>query len=54
VVAQNLVWAWNLGVPYVPAKAPWPMYQRDLFNTGTVPLGIGCPVPIPNPPNDPR
>jgi len=49
LVARNLLYAWRMDAPAVPAKAPWPMYQRDLFNTGTVPLGKGCAIAVPLP-----
>ncbi len=44
MVARGQLWAWDMGVSFSASTTPWPMYQRDLLNTGAVPLGWQCPI----------
>ena len=44
VAAGGKLYLWNLGKTYNVNVNPWPMFQRDLRNTGTAPLGFNCSI----------
>lgn len=46
LVAANQLYAWRLDAVATTANMPWPMYQRDLRNSGTVPLHFTCNIAV--------
>jgi len=49
LVARNQLYAWRLDAPMSSLHMPWPMYQRDLANTGTLPLPPVCSLAVLDP-----
>lgn len=46
--AAGKLYVWNLGKKFSPSLSYWPMFQRDLRNTGTAPIPnyVFCPIPV--------
>ncbi|HLT28515.1 MAG TPA: S8 family serine peptidase [Myxococcaceae bacterium] len=49
LVSANQLYAWRLDGVATPANMPWPMYQRDLRNSGTAPMHVLCNLGVVNP-----
>ncbi|MGB9178565.1 MAG: S8 family serine peptidase [Pyrinomonadaceae bacterium] len=59
IAAAGQLYLWNLNKPYTQSLSYWPMFQRDLRNTGTIPaIRLGdlylqdSPVDVGNEPNN--